>query len=172
MASGACGRLLKVEEERAELEGWVASDKSLFAGKSGPGSELLAKAPAGPIAALMVSMPPEEMTKLVFGSPGSERRERTLLRLKEEGFDAAGADNLLGALRGDLTLLAYFDAVAFYRNFFLGNRRPEPRGTLLFQAGLVRSEPVLEWLTGRLKARGQPYRGAEGQGTPRACARG
>jgi hypothetical protein len=153
---------LKVEEERADLEGWVALDKSLFAGKSGPGSELLSKAPAGPVAALMASMPPEELSKLAFGAPGSERRQRTLLRLKEQGFDAAGADHLLGALRGDLTLLAYFDAVAFYRNFFLGNRRPEPRGTLLFQAGLVRSEPVLEWLTGRLKARGQPYEVVKG----------
>ncbi|HEX5751461.1 MAG TPA: PKD domain-containing protein [Archangium sp.] len=162
---------LRVEEARAELEGWVASDKSLFAGKSGPGSELLGKAPADPIAALMVSMPPEEMTKLVFGAPGSERRERTLLRLKEQGFDAAGADELLGALRGDMTLLAYFDAVAFYRNFFLGNRQPEPRGTLLFQAGLVRSEPVLEWLTGRLKERGQPYEVLKGADATRLRTR-
>jgi hypothetical protein len=148
---------MRVEEGRVNLEGWVASDKSLFAGKSGPGSELLGKAPPGPIAAMMVSIPPEELAKLVFGAPGSERRERTLRRLKEEGFDAAGADDLVGALRGDLTLLVYFDAVAFYRNFIRGNRRPEPRGTLLFQAGLVRSEPVVEWLTGRLKARGQPF---------------
>ncbi|KFA92362.1 PKD domain-containing protein [Archangium violaceum] len=162
---------LRVEEGKAELEGWVASDKSLFAGKSGPGSELLGKAPVGPIAALMVSMPPEEMSKLVFGAPGSERRERTLLRLKEQGFDAAGTDELLGALRGDMTLLAYFDAVAFYRNFFLGNRRPEPRGTLLFQAGLVRAEPVLGWLTGRLKERGQPYEVLKGADATRLRTR-
>ncbi|HEY0097092.1 MAG TPA: PKD domain-containing protein, partial [Archangium sp.] len=162
---------LKVEEGQADLEGWVATDKSLFAGKSGPGSELLGKAPPGPIAALMVSMPPEEMTKLVFGAPGSERRERALQRLQREGFDAAGADQLLGSLRGDMTLLAYFDAVAFYRNFFLGNRRPEPRGTLLFQAGLVRPEPVLEWLTGRLKARGQPYEVVKGPDATRLRTR-
>jgi hypothetical protein len=163
--------VLRVEEAKAELEGWVASDKSLFASKGGPGSELLGKAPAGPIAALMVSMPPEEMTKLVFGSPGSERRERTMLRLKEQGFDTAGAEGLLSALRGDMTLLAYFDAVAFYRNFFLGNRRPEPRGTLLFQAGLVRSQPVLEWLTGRLKERGQPYEVVKGSDATRLRTR-
>ena len=162
---------LKVDEGRADLEGWVATDKSLFAGKSGPGSELLGKAPANPVAALMVSMPPEEMTRLVFGAPGSGRRERTLQRLKTEGFDAASAENLLGALRGDMTLLAYFDAVAFYRNFFLGNRRPEPRGTLLFQAGLVRSGPVLEWLTGRLKARGQPYEVVKGPDATRLRTR-
>ncbi|MFY0569324.1 PKD domain-containing protein [Archangium lansingense] len=162
---------LKVEEDSADLEGWVALDKSLFAGKSGPGSELLGKAPAGPIGALMVSMPPEELSKLVFGAPGSERRERTMLRLKDQGFDAAGADSLVSALRGDLTMLAYFDAVAFYRNFFLGNRRPEPRGTLLFQAGLVRSEPVVEWLTGRLKSRGQPFEVVKGQDATRLRTR-
>ncbi len=147
----------RAQEGQAELEGWVASEQNLFQGKGAPGSALLGKAPAGPIAALMVSIPPEELAKLVFGAPDSERRQRTLQRLQEQGFDAAGADNLLGALRGDVTLLAYFDAPAFYRNFIRGSRRPEPRGTLLFEAGLVRSGPVLDWLTGRLKARGQPF---------------
>ncbi|WP_239470555.1 PKD domain-containing protein [Archangium violaceum] len=162
---------LKVEEARAELEGWVASEKALFEGKSAPGSELLGKAPAGPFAALMVSIPPEELAKLVFGAPGSERRERTLLRLREEGFDAANADSLLDALRGDLTLLAYFDAPAFYRNLLKGTQRPEPRGTLLFEAGLVRSEPIVEWLTGRLKARGQPFEVVKDAGATRLRTR-
>jgi hypothetical protein len=155
----------RAEGAQADIEGWVASEKVLLGGKRAPGSSLLAKAPAGPIASLMVSIPPEELAKLVFGAPGSERRERTLQRLQEQGFNASGADELLGALRGDMTVLAYFDAPAFYRNFIKGSRRPEPRGTLLFEAGLVRSEPVLEWLTGRLKARGQPFevvKGAEG----------
>ncbi|WP_257458740.1 PKD domain-containing protein [Archangium lipolyticum] len=162
---------LKVEEARAELEGWVALEKALFEGKSAPGSELLGKAPAGPFAALMISIPPEELAKLVFGAPGSERRERTLLRLREEGFDAANADSLLSALRGDLTLLAYFDAPAFYRNLLRGSQRPEPRGTLLFEAGLVRSEQMVEWLTGRLKARGQPYEVVKEAGATRLRTR-
>ncbi|PTL77520.1 PKD domain-containing protein [Vitiosangium sp. GDMCC 1.1324] len=162
---------LKAEERRLDLEGWVASDKSLFEGRSAPGSELLGKAPLGPIASLMVSMPPEELAKLVFGAPGSARRERTQHRLQEEGLDAAGVEQLLGALRGDLTLLAYFDAAAFYRNFVKGSRRPEPRGALLFQAGLVRSEPVLEWLTARLKARGQPFEVVKGPDATRLRTR-
>ncbi|HEX8440318.1 PKD domain-containing protein [Archangium sp.] len=161
----------RTEEGRAELEGWVASEQNLFQGKSAPGASLLGKAPAGPIAALMVSIPPEELAKLVFGAPNSERRQRTLQRLQEQGFDAAGADSLLGALRGDLTLLAYFDAPAFYRNFIRGTRRPEPRGTLLFEAGLVRSEPVLGWLTGRLKARGQPFEVVKGADATRLRTR-
>ncbi len=161
----------RVAEAQAELEGWVASEKALLEGKRAPGSALLTKAPQGPIASLMVSIPPEELGKLAFGAPGSERRERTLQRLQEQGLDASGAEALLGALRGDMTLLAYFDAPAFYRNFLNGNRRPEPRGTLLFEAGLVRAEPVLEWLTGRLKARGQPFEVVKGADATRLRTR-
>lgn len=155
----------RAQEAQAELEGWLASDKALLGGKSAPGSALLAKAPQGPIASMTVSIPPEELAKVAFGAPGSERRERTLQRLQEQGLDASGAESLLGALRGDMTLLAYFDAPAFYRNFLKGSRRPEPRGSLLFEAGLVRAEPVLDWVTGRLKARGQPFEVLKGKGT-------
>ncbi len=161
----------RVEEAQAELEGWVASEKALLDGQRAPGSALLTKAPQGPIASLMVSIPPEELAKLAFGAPGSERRERTLRSLQEQGLDASGAESLLGALRGDMTLLAYFDAPAFYRNFLKGSRRPEPRGTLLLEAGLVRAEPVLEWLTGRLKARGQPFEVVKGADATRLRTR-
>jgi len=161
----------RVAEAQAELEGWVASEKALLEGERAPNSALLTKAPQGPIASLMVSIPPEELGKLAFGAPGSERRERTLQRLQEQGLDASGAEALLGALRGDMTLLAYFDAPAFYRNFLKGTRRPEPRGTLLFEAGLVRAEPVLAWLTGRLKARGQPFEVVKGADATRLRTR-
>lgn len=158
-------------EGRVELEGWVASERALLEGTPPPVPALLQKAPAGPIAAMMVSIPPEQLAKLAFGASGSERRERTLQRLQEQGFDAAGADNLLGALRGDLALLVYFDAPAFYRNFIRGSRRPEPRGTLLFEAGLVHAEPVVEWLTRRLEARGQPFEVVKGTDATRLRTR-
>jgi hypothetical protein len=161
----------RAEEDRVELEGWVASEQTLLAGTPPPVPALLQKAPAGPLAAMMVSIPPEQLAKLAFGAPGSERRERTLQRLQEQGFDAAGADNLLSALRGDLALLVYFDAPAFYRNFIRGSRRPEPRGTLLFEAGLVHSEPVVEWLTRRLKARAQPFEVVKGTDATRLRTR-
>ena len=159
--------VVKATETQAELEGWVASDRSLFSGGAAP-TLTLDKAPQAPIAALSASIPAEELTKLAFGTPGSERRERTLRRMREEeGIDAATAEALLGALRGDMSLLAYFNASAFYRNFLTGNRKPEPRGSLLFQAGLLRPEPVLTWITERFKARGQPYEVAKEGGTTR-----
>lgn len=148
---------LTFQDTRADLEGWVVSDKSLFQGGTAPGSELLARAPLGPIAALTVSLPPETLAKLVFGAPGSERRARTEQRMASQGLDAAGVQGMLGALRGDVSLLAYLDAPAFYRNLLKGAQLPEPRGSVLLQAGLVRPEPVLEWLTGVLKSRGQPF---------------
>jgi hypothetical protein len=153
---------LRAEEGQMELEGWVSSEQTLLEGTPPPIPALLEKAPADPIAAMTVSIPPEQLAKLAFGAPGSERRERALRGLREQGFDAAGADSLLGALRGDMALLAYFDAPAFYRNFIRGSRRPEPRGTLLLEAGLLHSAPVVEWLTQRLKARGQPFEVVKG----------
>jgi len=149
----------------------VVSDKSLFEGGSAPGSALLTQAPLGPIAALTVSLPPETLAKLVFGSPGSERRARTEQRMARQGLDAAGVQGVLGALRGDVSMLAYLDAPAFYRHLLKGAQRPEPRGSVLLQAGLVRSEPVLEWLTGVLKSRGQPFEVRKEAGATRLLTR-
>ncbi|ATB27316.1 PKD domain-containing protein [Melittangium boletus] len=163
---------MRFQEGQAELEGWVESDKSLLGGnETAPGSRLLEKAPLGPIAALSISMPPETLSKLVFGAPGSEQRARMTRNLEAQGLDAASVEGLLGALRGDLSLLAYLDAAAFYRNFLKGSQKPEPRGSLLFQAGILRSEPVLEWLTGVLKSRQQSFQVLKEAGTTRLTTR-
>ncbi|MET0401660.1 MAG: PKD domain-containing protein, partial [Cystobacter sp.] len=162
---------LTFQDSRADMEGWVSSHKALFEGGSSPAPELLSQAPLGPIAAMTVSLPPETLAKLAFGSPGSERRTRTEQYLARQGLDAAGVRGVLGALRGDLSLLAYLDAPAFYRNLLQGAQRPEPRGSVLFQAGLVNSAPVLEWLTGVLRSRGQPFEVKQDKGATRLLTR-
>jgi hypothetical protein len=134
---------LRVQEGRAELDGFIAADKPLLAGKQGPIPALLAKAPMGPVAAAMVSIPPDELTTALVGAPGTPRRAEAMESWSRQGIDA---EALIGALRGDVTMLVYFDAPAFYRNF-LANKRPEPRGSVLLEAGLMRSEPVVEALT-------------------------
>lgn len=134
---------LRAQAARAELDGFLSTEKPLFQGMRGPDSALLAQAPQGPVAAAMFSVPPEEMAKLVFGAPGSEQRTRTAERLREQGLDA---EALLSALRGDVALLAYFDSAAFYRNF-IRNKRPDVRGTVLVDAGLTRAAPVVEALS-------------------------
>ncbi|HYH99120.1 PKD domain-containing protein [Hyalangium sp.] len=130
---------LRVKEGRAELDGFMASDKVLLSGKQGPVPTLLEKAPVGPVAAAMVSIPPDELAKALVGAPGSPRRAEALDSWRKEGIDA---EALISAVRGDVTLLVYFDAPAFYRNF-LTNKRPEPRGAVLLEAGLTRPEPVV-----------------------------
>jgi hypothetical protein len=134
---------LAVREGRAELDGFMASDKPLLEGKKGPAPALLEKAPVGPVGAAMMSIPPEELSSLLFGAAGSSRRAQAMESWRREGIDA---EALLGSVRGDVTLLIYFDAPAFYRNFLI-NKRPEPRGAVLLEAGLTRSEPMVAVLT-------------------------
>lgn len=141
---------MKAQQARAELDGFVSTEKALFQGLRGPDSALLSQAPQGPVAAAMFSVPPEELAKLVFGAPGSEQRMRTAEKLRAQGLDA---EALLSALRGDVALLAYFDAAAFYRNFIV-NKRPDVRGTVLMEAGLTRSGPVVEALSKWLQTSG------------------
>jgi hypothetical protein len=134
---------LRVTEGRAELDGFMAADKPVLQGKPGPVPELLQKAPEGPVATAMLSIPPDELASWIFGAPGSSRRAEALASWRQEGMDP---EALIGAVRGDVTLLVYFDAPAFYRNFLV-NKRPEPRGSVLLEAGLTNSEPVLAALT-------------------------
>ncbi|MBN1205248.1 MAG: PKD domain-containing protein [Myxococcaceae bacterium] len=134
---------LRVTDGRAELDGFMAADKPVLQGKPGPVPELLQRAPVGPVAAGMLSIPPEELASWIFGAPGSTRRAEALESWRQEGIDA---EALFGAVRGDVTLLVYFDAPTFYRNFLV-NKRPEPRGSVLLEAGLTRAEPVVAALT-------------------------
>lgn len=138
---------LAVEAEALELDGFLASSRPLLQGASAPASALLEQAALGPMAAAQLSVPPEELAKLAFGSPGSPRRERTLERWRQEGLDA---EALLKALRGDVAMLVYFDAPAFFRNF-IRNKRPEPKGTVVVEAGLNSAEAVRDLIDQQLK---------------------
>ncbi|MDY7225355.1 PKD domain-containing protein [Hyalangium rubrum] len=134
---------LRVKEDRVELDGFTDFDKPLPELKPGPVPALLEKAPMGPVVAGMLSVHPGEVASRLLGEPGSPKRAEVLAKWSQEGVDA---EALLGSLRGDVTLLVYFDAPAFYRNF-ITNKRPEPRGSVLLEAGLSRPEPVLAALT-------------------------
>ncbi|QSQ27894.1 PKD domain-containing protein [Pyxidicoccus parkwayensis] len=127
-----------MESDDLVLDGFLASSRPLLQGASAPASALLEQAALGPVAAAQLSVPPEELAKLAFGAPGSPRRERTLERWRQQGLDA---EALLKALRGDVAMLVYFDAPAFFRNF-IRNKRPEPKGTVLVEAGLNSAEAV------------------------------
>lgn len=136
-----------VQPERLSLDGFLSSTRPLLQGADAPASALLRDSALGPVAAAQLSVPPEELAKLVFGAPGSPHRERTVERWRSRGLDA---EALLKALRGDVAMLVYFDAPAFLRNF-VQKQRPEPKGTLLIDAGLTSAEPVLRLLDARLE---------------------
>ncbi|WP_338867391.1 PKD domain-containing protein [Myxococcus stipitatus] len=133
---------LAIQSGRASLDGFLASSRPLFQGANAPASALLADSALGPVAAAQLSVPPEELAKLVFGAPGSPLRERVVERWRSRGLDP---EALLKALRGDVAVLVYFDAPGFLKSF-VQNHRPEPRGTVLIDAGLTSAEPVLRLL--------------------------
>ncbi|QDE67702.1 PKD domain-containing protein [Myxococcus xanthus] len=129
---------LAVKPEQLDLDGFLSSSTPLFQGALAPASALLKDAELGPIAAAQISVPPEELARLAFGAPGSERRERMVASWRREGLDV---EALLKALRGDVVLRAYFDIPAFFRNF-IRNKRPDIKGSIVVEAGLTASEPV------------------------------
>lgn len=158
---------LRVKQDQAELEGFIAAELPAQR-EQAPSPALLERAPAGPVVALWVSLPPQELAALTFGAPDSERRTRTLQRMRELGVEGAQAAALLESLRGDVGLLAWFDAVAFFRNLVQGRQRPEPRGSLLVEAGLTRAGPMATWLERWLESTGERVeKGREKDGTTR-----
>ncbi|RKH69685.1 PKD domain-containing protein [Corallococcus aberystwythensis] len=138
---------LAVQADQAELDGFLSSSRPLLGGTRGPASQLLGRAAVGPVAAAQLSVPPEELARLVFGSPESPRRQRTLERWRKQGLDA---EPLLKALRGDVAMLVYFDAAAFFRAF-IRDRRPAPKGTVVMEAGLTAVQPVLQLIQKQLQ---------------------
>jgi hypothetical protein len=141
---------LAVQSDQAELDGFLSSSRPLLGGAKGPASRLLERTAEGPVAAAQLSVPPEELARLVFGSPESPRRQRTLERWRKQGLDA---EPLLKALRGDVAMLVYFDAAAFFRSF-IRDQRPSPKGTVVMEAGLTSVEPVLQLLQKQLQDNG------------------
>ncbi|NOK19803.1 PKD domain-containing protein [Corallococcus carmarthensis] len=150
---------LAVQADQAELDGFLSSSRPLLGSTRGPASALLGRAAAGPVAAAQLSVPPEELARLVFGSPESPRRQRTLERWRKQGLDA---EPLLKALRGDVAMLVYFDAAAFFQGF-IRDQRPSPKGTVVMEAGLASVQPVLQLIQKQLQDNGLVFQ-KEAQG--------
>ncbi|MCY1045268.1 PKD domain-containing protein [Corallococcus sp. bb12-1] len=138
---------LAVQADQVELDGFLSSSRPLLGATPGPASALLGRAAAGPVAAAQLSVPPEELARLVFGSPGSPRRQRTLERWRTQELDA---EALLKSLRGDVAMLVYFDAAAFFQSF-IRDQRPAPKGTVVMEAGLTSLPPVLQLVQKQLQ---------------------
>ena len=139
---------MQVAQGRLGLDGLLATRGPLFP-PAGRFPTLLGQAPQGPIGALQLTLPPQQLGALVFGAPDSPRRERARQSFAEAGVTA---EELIGAFRGDVGLLVYFDAPAFFANLVRGSSRPEPRGTILLEMGLSNRAPVEKFIQKQLEA--------------------
>lgn len=140
---------LAIGEHELTVDGFFDAGEPLWASHAAVEVPLLRKAPEGPVAAAVVSVPPSELARLLVGEAGTQRRLAADMRFRRAGLDL---EELLAALVGDVAALAYFDAEAFFDNLVHGSERPEPRGTVWVEAGLSRDEPVAQLIEETLDA--------------------
>lgn len=120
---------VNLDGDQAQLGGAVELRRELDPAPTG--AVLFAHGPQGPIGGLQLAFDSVDLLEAFFGAPQNPRRLAQLARLKRRGLDLEG---LAKGLTGELQLLAWFDAVSFYRNVVAGSGRPEPRGTLRLTA--------------------------------------
>jgi hypothetical protein len=129
------------KERQLELDGFLSTELP-FALPGAAGVRPFSKAPLGPVVAAYLGLPPESWARMLLGAPGSKARAERAADLREEGIDA---EAVLAALRGDVSLLAYFDAPEFYRAFF-DTRKPQPKGALRLEVGVREQRPMVDLL--------------------------
>ncbi len=133
---------LRVGKRSATFEGNVSTSRPLKRNPAPTG--MFARAAEGPIAALKLSLPPDELADLLLarGTKGG-----LLGRLEAAGVDTQGA---LNAFTGEIGGLAWFDAEGFLKNLVSGSGKPEWRGIVHLIAGLTRRDEVAPLLTSLL----------------------
>jgi hypothetical protein len=115
--------------------------------------------PAGPVAVLGISVPPQDFVSFVFGEPGSEQRQRATVQAQGLGLPF---EELLGAFTGEFAGLAWADVPEMFRR--MGDPkseeagRPSPHGTAWLEAGLKDAAPVVVLLDALA---GEPESGLE-----------
>ncbi len=148
---------VQLGSDEATLDGYLDADGPLWIAQGAvPAATLLQRRPAHPLAAAYLQAAPSELATLVVGGKASPMRKRFLERnqLQPEQLDA-----FLAALTGELSVLAYFDAEAFYWNLVNGNERPEPRGSLVVEVGVKDAQqvqPLLQRALAEAGLRAQP----------------
>ncbi len=127
---------LSVGVRSATLEGRVRTSRSLA--RTAAPTAMFTRAMEGPVGALKLSFPPEELATLA-ASETDGRKAGLMLRLEAAGVDA---DAALRALTGEIGALAWFDAEGFLRNLVTGTGKPEWRGVVHLIAGLSSRDPL------------------------------
>lgn len=128
---------LRVGTRSATLEGRVRTSRPIK--RSAAPTAMFTRAAEGPVGALKLSLPAEELAQLVLGPSNSGQKAPLLSRLDAAGIDT---DAALEAFTGELGALAWFDSEAFLRNLVSGTGKPEWRGVVHAIASLTAREPI------------------------------
>jgi hypothetical protein len=159
---------LTLSDRALDLDGLVVAEKPLWKADAVKTAGLLGAAPQGAVAAAYASVPPAELAALLLGAAGTPNRLAAAERAHGSGVDL---EALLSALTGDLSALAYFDAESTLANLATGAERPEPRGTLLLEAGTARAGPIEALVRAQLENAGLRYERLEEAGVTRYLTR-
>ncbi len=138
---------VRVGTRSATLEGSVRTARPLKPNLVPPG--MFARGAEGPVAALKLSLPPDELADLFLATGSKSQKPGLLARLDGAGLDTRAA---VRAFTGELGALAWFDAEGFLRNLVDGTGKPEWRGVIHLIAGLTAREPVAPVLSSLLGA--------------------
>lgn len=131
---------VRIAGDEARLEGKLHGKAPLWAAQATlPGTRLLSHAPEGPLVVAAASLPPAELAALLLGAPGTPRRKRLELELLAQGTDVERA---VAAFAGVFELCVYADVPGFVRSTLRAGGRPQPQGTVLFEAPVSSPEPI------------------------------
>jgi hypothetical protein len=125
---------LSVGTRSATLEGRVRTSRPLA--KTSAPTAMFSRAMDGPVAALKLSFPADELAGYVAaGDP----KAGLLQRLTAAGVDT---DAALRAFTGEVGGLAWFDGEGFLKNLVTGTGKPEWRGVIHLIAGVTQREAI------------------------------
>jgi hypothetical protein len=136
-----------IADRTLSVDGLLHADGPLWNVASSPVPKLLDAAPNDSIGALSLSVTPSDVRPLLLGLLSAPGQQALMTRV---GLAHADVEQVLSALAGDLALLAYFDADAFFRHVARSMEKPSPRGTVLLEAGLVQPKTMEDLLRARL----------------------
>ena len=123
---------VRIAGDEARLEGRLHGAAPLWTAPAQvPGTRLLSHAPEGPVLVASASLPPLELAALVLGAPGTHRRKELELEFLAQG---AELDQAIAAFAGLFELCVYVDVPGFVRSTLQAGGRPQPQGTVLFEA--------------------------------------
>lgn len=153
---------VKVLGDRAWVTGRAHAKGPLWTAPKVDGQRLLTQAPLGPVAVASATLEPGALLSLGGLGKGTPRYRELSKALAADGVDVEAA---LAGFRGAFDAAAYFDVPGFVRSTLANDGRPEPQGSLLVEAPVVRSaalERLVDVLAGQglVGARRQSERGA------------